>query len=142
MYTNSVSTNVPSAGAEETAARIPTKVLTQEDFLQLLVAKLTTQDPLNPEGDVDFMAQMTQFSSLENAQQMANEMRALRSEGSIGQANALLGRTVTLKNPDGTTSVGQVSSVRVDDGVPLILVNSRVYQLSQVQNIMPAPVPK
>jgi len=142
MYTPNVGDKIPSAGAEEVASRVPTKVLKQEDFLKLLVTQLTTQDPLNPTGDIDFMTQMTQFSSLDQAQRMAKEMSALRAEGSVGQANALLGRTVTLKNEDGTMAVGQVSSVKLQDGEPLILVNGRAYQLGQVMNIMPAPLPK
>ena len=34
-------------------------------FLQLLVTKLKNQDPTNPQSDTDFIAQLAQFSSLE-----------------------------------------------------------------------------
>ncbi len=142
MSVPNVSRDYPSAGAQEAASRIPTKVLEQKDFLQLLVTQLTTQDPLNPKGDMDFMTQMTQFSSLEQAKKMAEDIQTLRSEGSIGQANSLLGRTVMLQKLDGSTTLGQVSGVKVDTGVPLILVNGQLYQLGQVLNIMPPPTPK
>jgi len=46
------------------------KVLGKDDFLQLLVTQLTHQDPMNPMDDTEFIAQLSQFSSLEQLQNM------------------------------------------------------------------------
>ncbi len=51
------------------------KELGKDDFLQLLITKMTHQDPLNPMQDEDFVAQLAQFSSLE---QMANINESLQ----------------------------------------------------------------
>lgn len=45
--------------------------LGKDEFLQLLITKLQNQDPLNPMGDEDFIAQLAQFSSLEQMYNIA-----------------------------------------------------------------------
>jgi flagellar basal-body rod modification protein FlgD len=110
-----------------TEARLPQRTLGQDDFLKLLVAQMTQQDPLNPKADIDFIAQMAQFSSLEQTRSMPRGMDVL-------QANSLLGRTVTL-NDDGETVMGVVSAVHIEEGTPHIVVGGRSYELKQVLDI-------
>ena len=121
--------------------RVPTKQLGQNDFLRLLLTKLTSQDPLNPEKDSDFIAQMAQFSSLEQSKAMQKDMSALRLEQQLLQASALIGQTVQLQIDDKTATAGIVSSVRIEEGTPRLVVNGNPYTLSQVLTITPTPVP-
>ena len=55
--------------------------LGKDDFLRLLVAKMEHQDPLDPQSDEDFIAQLAQFSSLE---QMSNMSEALAESNQLG----------------------------------------------------------
>jgi flagellar basal-body rod modification protein FlgD len=112
-------------------------VLKQEDFLKLLVAQLTSQDPMNPKADMDFITQMAQFSSLEQSQTMVQEIGAMRADSSVSQASSLLGRTVVLKNGDSFVK-GQVASVLLAEDGPRIVVNTQTYSLDKVITIMPA----
>ncbi len=50
------------------------KTLGKDDFLKLLITKLTHQDPLNPMDDEAFVAQLAQFSSLEQLQNVNNSL--------------------------------------------------------------------
>lgn len=64
-------------GQQETA----TKTLGQNEFLQLLVAQLQNQDPLNPMEDTEFVAQLAQFSSLEHLGNIATGIENLQTQG-------------------------------------------------------------
>lgn len=52
-------------------------VLGKDDFLRLLVAQLTHQDPLDPKEDTEFVAQLAQFSSLEQLMGIGEGMTTL-----------------------------------------------------------------
>lgn len=58
----------------------PKSQLTADTFLQLLVAQLRNQDPLNPADGTEFLAQLAQFSSLEQMVGIKTEISALRTE--------------------------------------------------------------
>jgi len=57
--------------ATDTARKSGPKELGQEDFLQLLVTQLKNQDPLNPTDNTEFVAQLAQFSQLEQSVKQA-----------------------------------------------------------------------
>lgn len=64
-----------------------TQTLGQDAFLQLLVTQLTNQDPLNPQDQSAFLAQLAQFSTVEGVNKLASSQSHL-------QAADLLGKTV------------------------------------------------
>lgn len=117
--------------------RIPIQTLGQNDFLKLLVTQMTSQDPLNPQKDTDFIAQMAQFSALEQSKTMQVDIAGLRSQQQLLQASALLGQTVELQVNQGTTATGVVSAVQIVAGTPKIVVGGTSYDLSQVLTITP-----
>jgi flagellar basal-body rod modification protein FlgD len=120
------------------STRIPTQTLDQDDFLKLVVAQLTSQDPLNPQTDTQFIAQMAQFTTLEQSKSMQSDIAQLRLEQQLLQANALLGRVVQLQDNQGALISGTVSAVQVTDGSPQLVVNGRSYDLGALLTIEPA----
>ena len=144
---SSISPATASAGygAEEVTARLPQKNLGQNDFLKLLATQFQTQDPLKPMEDTAFIAQMAQFSALEQSSALSRDMSLLRADQQRVAANSYLGHQVTVATPDGTTT-GGVSAVTVTGGEPRLVVGDKSFPLSAVLRVEPslvtAPAPQ
>ena len=68
--------------------------LSQNDFIRLFLAQLSFQDPLEPVDNAQFLAQLAQFSSVEQTRDTNEKMDSLLSFSSSNQAVALIGRSV------------------------------------------------
>jgi flagellar basal-body rod modification protein FlgD len=121
--------------ASTTAANpLASQSLNQADFLKLLVTQMSSQDPLNPESDTDFAAQLAQFSSLQATQTMSGNLQAI-------QATGLLGQTVAVTPSTGGNPVsGVVTGVEIASGTAEIIVNGQAYTLSQLVAVEPTPI--
>jgi flagellar basal-body rod modification protein FlgD len=119
----------------QTQLQLPPQTLGQADFLKLLVAQLSAQDPMNPVSNTDFAAQMAQFSTLQTTQSMQTNMAAVQAGLTGLSANNLLGKTVNLQTTNGLSVTGVVSSVQYQSGTPNIVVNGQAYDLSQVTSV-------
>ena len=105
-------------------------------FLRLLVTELRHQDPTQPMQDREFVAQMAQFSSLEQITSMNNAMQSLQNSFRAGEAYNLLGRRVdALNTTTGDVTSGTVTRVSQRDNVYRVTVNNREYELSQIQAV-------
>jgi flagellar basal-body rod modification protein FlgD len=99
------------------AASSSNQTLNLQDFLKILLTQLQYQDPLKPMDNQQFMAQMAQFSTLQQTQQLTDRIDQLLSIQSATQSIGLLGRTVEVGSADGNVS-GQVTSLSLTDGAP------------------------
>lgn len=107
--------------------------LDKDDFLKILITQLQHQDPTNPMQDREFIAQMAQFSSLEQMTNMASSFGKLSGVLNSSEAQSLLGRNVEVL--DGDKAVyGKVSQV-VRGEFPLVMVNGSFYDLEQVSKV-------
>jgi flagellar basal-body rod modification protein FlgD len=107
--------------------------LDKDDFLKILITQLQNQDPTNPMQDKEFVAQMAQFSSLEQMTNMAANFGKLSSVLNSSEAQSLLGRTVEITDGD-KAIYGKVSQV-VRGEFPLVMVNGSFYDLEQVSKV-------
>lgn len=111
-----------------TQERTPVQELGKDQFLQILVAQMTYQDPMNPTNDTEFVSQMAQFSVLEQLQQLNSVMTA-------SQAYNLLGKYVYVTDVvDGQESLtlGKVTGVVNDEGVSKLIIGDSKYEVSKV----------
>jgi flagellar basal-body rod modification protein FlgD len=129
-----------SANTNQTSSRLPVQTLGQEDFLKLLVTQMTAQDPLSPQKDTDFIAQMAQFSALENSKTLVDDMSRLSDQQQFSQATSLLGQNVIVVDGKNTFT-GTVNAIKLDKGIPKLEVNGKYYDLAQVVNVTPPPAP-
>jgi len=107
----------------------------KEMFLNLMVAQLRYQDPMNPADSGEFLAQNAQFTALEKMQDVADQTAALLSTQISFGAAGMVGKNVTYQNADGTTGSGLVGSVTYDANGPMLVVGDKTVSLSQVQSI-------
>ena len=113
--------------------RSPKHELEKDDFLKLLLTQLAYQDPTAPMEDKEFIAQMAQFSSLEQMTQMAADFSRLADMLTSGDATAALGKSVELTSGDQIIQ-GTVNAVtRGKD--PQVLVNGTNYPWQQVTKV-------
>jgi flagellar basal-body rod modification protein FlgD len=80
------------------AAAAPKQTLGQDQFMNLLIAQLKNQDPLNPVDNSQLMAQLAQFSQLQETQQMAQSLNKFIAQQNTANATnlvTLLGKHVT-----------------------------------------------
>ena len=75
--------------------------LGKDDFMKLLLAQMSNQDPLKPMEDKEFIAQLAQFNSLEQMQQLNKGMGNLAAAQVATQASALLGQQVMARGANG-----------------------------------------
>ncbi len=107
--------------------------LGKNDFLKLLVTQLSYQDPTSPVKDQQFIAQMAQFSSLEQMQNMASSLGRLADR----QAHELIGRYVMGRDFVSGENVGGIAQALFYDkeGKSFLKVNGRAIALKEVQLI-------
>lgn len=107
--------------------------LGKDEFLKLLIAQMQNQDPLDPQDNGEYIAQLAQFSALEQMTNVADAMTLLgglvnnlNTSVLVGQVNNFIGKDVkweaTDKNGDVTTHKGKVTGVKIVDGVPYAIV--------------------
>lgn len=95
----------------------------KDDFLKLLLVQLQQQDPLNPVMDHEFVAQMAQFSSLEQLLQMNNSLSQFVASQQYAQLGNLIGKEATIIHPEtGEEFKGEITGVRFGEH-PTIIMN-------------------
>ncbi|MFC2477649.1 MAG: flagellar hook assembly protein FlgD [Treponema socranskii subsp. buccale] len=107
--------------------------LGKDDFLKLLIAQLSNQDPTSPIENTEFIAQMAQFSSLEQMTNMSAEFTKLAGVFRVSEASSMLGKTVTLNVGD-TTATGVVQAATREEN-PRVMVGGRYYTMDQISAI-------
>ncbi len=119
---------------QETQYMVGAVDLGKDSFLQLLVTQLQNQDPLSPMEDKEFIAQLAQFSSLEQLQNMNSSLSAFLDLNLVHQASILIGREVRVYGDDGEVT-GFVSEVRFTPYGPMVVIDDEEYPMTHIIGI-------
>ena len=106
-----------------TAAATASNRLTLEDFMKVLLTQLTYQDPLKPMDNQQFMAQIAQFTTLEQTQSLNTNMQSLLNNQSSLQSVGLIGRTVDIGTDAGTLT-GTVTGISLAGSSPTLTLSA------------------
>ena len=105
----------------------------KEAFLQLLVAQMKYQDPLEPTSNTEYISQYAQFSQVESLQSMSNNMDLQRASSLVGkevyvETTNASGETVTVQ--------GRVDYVTYKNGKAYVYVNEKEYALDDIKTVL------
>ncbi|UKS29884.1 flagellar hook capping protein [Paenibacillus sp. HWE-109] len=140
MASNPVVGNVSdliNAGNNAKTKQKDNNTLGKDDFLKILITQLQNQDPTQPLQDKEFIAQMAQFTSVEQLTNMAGEMKLMRQ--SLGFVSGLIGKSVTWTDIDssGASSekTGIVDSITFKEGNQYASVKGVEISLDKLKKI-------
>jgi flagellar basal-body rod modification protein FlgD len=111
--------------------------LGQNDFLQLLVAQLKYQDPMQPADSSQFMGEMAQFSTVQGVTSMGTTLASLSHSTDVSQGIAMIGKTISYQAADGTTASGAVTSVSSADNAVTLHLASGDVDIKDVLGVSP-----
>ncbi len=107
--------------------------LGKDDFLKLLITQLSHQDPTKPTDNTQMVAQMAQFSSLEQMTNMNQEFAKLNTMLTSNNAISTIGKTVEVSLGD-TSTTGVVEAVTCGTN-PQVKIGNMFYDLKQISAV-------
>ena len=106
----------------------------KDAFMQILVAQMKYQDPLEPTSNTEYISQYATFSQVEQLSNMASAM-------SLSRASELVGKTVTIKQSDSETGQskeiqGVVDFVTYSGNKAFLNINGNSYDMDDVTEVL------
>lgn len=123
-----------ATAADSSSAREVNNSMDKEAFLQLLVAQMQYQDPLEPTSNTEYVAQLATFSELE-------AMTNLNESMSISRASDLVGKKVSIQTTSATTgeiteTEGTVDYVLIENNKAYLVIDGNPYAVDDLAGIM------
>jgi flagellar basal-body rod modification protein FlgD len=131
-----------SADNKSTAKSGQENTLGKDEFLKILVAQIRHQDPMKPLEDKEFIAQMAQFTSVEQLVNMSSELKQLKN--SLGFTATLIGKSIEWEtaSTDGSTGIiknGIVDSISIKNGESFAVVNGEEVLMGRILTVTNQP---
>ncbi len=101
----------------------------QQMFMRLLVAQLTTQNPLEPMNERDFFAQLAQIGTVQGIDRLGSTMQ-------MAQAANYIGRTVDVRPDGGLPMRGVVETVEIDRGKVYVTIEGHRFAMDNIVRVV------
>ncbi|RUL55802.1 flagellar hook assembly protein FlgD [Lysinibacillus antri] len=151
--TNAISNDYYLSNYKKTTKQTGTNELGKDAFLQILITQLQNQDPTQPMDDKEFIAQMAQFSSLEQMQNMTTAMKNLlesQQQSQLMNYTTFVGKEVKWHeltdkldekgNPIVNNGTGVINELKFVDGEPVfILEGGKEISPGNISSILNSP---
>lgn len=124
--------NYSAANVQSAAAKSDSSTMGKDEFLKLLITQLQNQDPMQPLDDKEFIAQMAQFTSVEQLMNISSQLDAMSS--SLGSVSGLIGKEATwMQNTDDSSSEYVIDGDTSSDGLYLTGTVDAIVMRSGIQ---------
>lgn len=125
---------VTNAGKKDDKAQGPKNGYDKDAFMQILVAQMKYQDPLEPTSNTEYISQYATFTQVEQLSNMANAM-------SLSRASEMVGKTVTISQYNSDTGEkkdiqGVVDYVTYSAGKAYLNINGTAYDIEDVSEVL------
>lgn len=144
VSTSNIWPNYSASNVQKASTK--TQTLGKDQFLSILVTQLKNQDPMQPMEDKEFIAQMAQFTSVEQLMNISSQLNAMSQ--SLGNVSGLIGKQISWvdsgsssdQSGESTSEIktGIVDSIIVKDGVQYASVGSVAIPITKIVEIMNA----
>ena len=128
--TNQVATSNPA-----NLARAASNALDSGQFMQILLAQLTHQNPLEPMNNAEMMTQFSQLNSLQELRDIHVAVDKLTSSNQVLYLANLIGKTVKVNRPDGNYLEGVVEEVITEKGNPQLRIGTEEVSANDIIEI-------
>jgi flagellar basal-body rod modification protein FlgD len=111
--------------------------VSREQFLRILVAEMTSQNPLEPLDNADFMQQLVGLQSLEQTAALTDSLKTFERFLQMSSGSSMIGRTVKGLDASGDVVQGVVSRVTLEGGVVNVVIGTQKVPIGSVTEIRP-----
>ena len=135
MEVNSVMSSYQVAANNTANANGASNELDSSQFMQILLAQLTHQNPLEPMDNAEMMSQFSQLNSLQELRGINTSMETVSATSQTAYLSSLIGRTVKASRADGKIIEGVVEGVVTEVDNPQVLIGDERVDLINVLEI-------
>jgi flagellar basal-body rod modification protein FlgD len=135
MQVSGITQATASQSQASTLASAAKNAMDSNQFLTLLMAQLTHQNPMEPLKDSEMLGQFAQLNSVEELRNIRSLLSGSTSSDQIGYAASLIGKTIKATRAGDDDLAGVVTSITVESGKVYVHVGKQEALLDDVVEI-------
>lgn len=129
MYSNSVQDSSTTQSSSNSGQ------IDKDGFLKILVSELKNQDPMNSQDDTQYIAQMAQFSALEQMENLNEGLQNLSINIKFQEGSSMIGKSATIHTGNDQYITGLISGVKLTNGTVKVVCGGNEYDIDDVTGL-------